>query len=438
MKIAFITTEAVPFAKTGGLADVCGALPIRLAARGHRCCVIMPAFSQIYESGLEIEATDISFAVNLRGRVVGGRLLKSHLPDSDVQVYFVDQPGYFGRPQLYGDHDGDYGDNCERFSFFCRGVLHAISRLHLEPDIVHCNDWQTGLVPAYIRTEFENHPWMASTATVMTVHNLAYQGQFWHWDLEWTGLDWAYFNPAGMEFYGKLNLLKTGLVFADALSTVSPQYAKEIQTAEHGCGLEGVLASRRRDLVGIINGVDYQHWNPEHDPYLTESFSVDSWEQGKAKNKSALRAEFGLADDPNIPLIGLIGRLADQKGWDLIIEAMRRLIEEDRPLQWAVLGTGQPRYHEALQELAQSYPGHIALKLGFSNELAHRIEAASDIFLMPSQYEPCGLNQLYSLRYAAVPIVNPTGGLADTVIDTTAQTLAAGTATGFYLKNYSH
>lgn len=437
MRIVFVTTEAVPFAKTGGLADVCGALPIRLAARGHQCSVIMPAFQQVHEAGLEIEPTDISFAVTLRENVVGGRLLKSRLPEGDVPVYFIDQPQYFSRPQLYGDHNGDYQDNCERFAFFCRGVLQAISRLGLEPDVVHCNDWQAGLIPAYVRSEFENHAWMPRTSTVMTVHNLAYQGQFPHWDMVLTGLDWSYFNPAGMEFYGKLNLLKTGLVFADAISTVSPQYSKEIQTQEHGCGLEGVLASRNKDLFGIINGVDYQHWDPEKDHYLPSRFSIETWAEGKSQNRSSIRQEFGLADDPNIPLIGLVGRLADQKGWDLIIEAMRQMIEEDRPLQWAVLGTGQPRYHEALEDLSTRFPGHIALKLGFSNALAHRIEAASDIFLMPSQYEPCGLNQLYSLRYAAVPIVNPTGGLADTVVDTTAETLAAGTATGFYLKDYS-
>jgi starch synthase len=397
----------------------------------------MPAFGQIHEAGLPIETTDVSFAVPMREHIVGGRLLKSQLPGSQVPVYFIDQPQYFARPQLYGDQRGDYSDNCERFAFFCRGVLHAISRLQLKPDIVHCNDWQTGLIPAYVRSQFESHPWMDQTATVMTVHNLAYQGVFWHWDMALTGLDWAYFNPAGMEYYGQLNLLKTGLVFADTISTVSPQYAREIQTPQHGCGLEGVLHSRSKDLVGIINGVDYQLWNPENDSLLEQTFSVETWMDGKAANKSELRQHFGLADDPHIPLIGLVGRLADQKGWDLIIEAMWELVQQDRPLQWAVLGTGQPKYHDALQELQKQFPGRIALKLGFSNQLAHRIEAASDIFLMPSQYEPCGLNQLYSLRYAAVPVVNPTGGLADTVTDTTAETLAAGTATGFYLKEYS-
>lgn len=437
MRVVFITTEAVPFAKTGGLADVCGALPVRLARRGHQCSIIMPAFRQIYASGLPVEPTDLSFAVPIGDKVVGGRLLMSQLPESDVAVYFIDQPQYFNRPALYGEAQGDYLDNCERFAFFCRGALQAITRLDLQPEIVHCNDWQTGLVPAYIRTEFESHPWMPAAASVMTVHNLAYQGRFWHWDMLLTGLDWAYFNPAGMEFYGHLNLLKTGLVFSDAISTVSPQYAKEIQTSEHGCGLEGVLSSRSQDLTGIINGVDSSVWNPLTDKLLVANYDAQTWVDGKAANRAAVRAGFGLPNDVNMPLVGLIGRLAEQKGWDLVIDAMGRLLAEDRPLQWVVLGTGEPHYHHALQRLAEQYPSKLGLRLGFSNELAHQIEAASDIFLMPSRYEPCGLNQLYSLMYGAVPVVNPTGGLADTVVDTTAETIAAGTATGFYLREYS-
>ena len=437
LHVVFLTTEAVPFAKTGGLADVCGALPAELARRGHQCSVIMPAFRQIYASGLHIEPTDTSFAVSIGDNIVGARLLVSRLPESDVTVYFIDQPQYFNRPALYGDAQGDYLDNCERFAFFCRGALQAITRLDLQPDIVHCNDWQTGLIPAYVRTDFENHPWMRKAATVMTVHNLAYQGRFWHWDMLLTGLDWTYFNPAGMEFYGHLNLLKTGLVFADSLSTVSPQYAREIQTNEHGCGLEGVLANRSRDLTGIINGVDTKLWNPKTDSLLTTNFNIDSWKEGKASNRSEIRAEFGLSDDPNMPLVGLIGRLAEQKGWDLVIDAMGRMLDEDRPIQWVVLGTGEARYQHALQSLADQFPKKLGLCLGFSNELAHRIEAASDIFLMPSRYEPCGLNQLYSLIYGAVPVVNPTGGLADTVVDTNDETLRDKTATGFFLPFFS-
>lgn len=397
----------------------------------------MPAFRQIRNAGLEIESTDIAFQVHIHDKVMTAGVLKSYLPNSEVPVYFVDQPHYFDRPALYGDHMGDYSDNCERFAFFCRAALQVITRLGMQPDMVHCNDWQTGLVPAYIRSEFEKHPWMARSATVLTVHNLAYQGRFWHWDMNLTGLDWAYFNPAGMEFYGQLNLLKTGLVFADALSTVSPKYAKEIQTEEHGCGLEGVLGGRRHDLVGIINGVDGAHWNPETDSALVHRYTAENWREGKAANRTALRAEFDLDDDPNVPLIGLIGRLADQKGWDLVIEGMRRFLEEDRPIQWVVLGTGDPAYHDSLQYLANEFPHRLGLKLGFSNELAHRIEASSDMFLMPSRYEPCGLNQLYSLRYGTVPLVNPTGGLADTVVDMTPESLAAGRATGFYLRHYS-
>lgn len=437
MDIVFLTTEAVPFAKTGGLADVCGALPICLAERGHHCAVIMPAFRQIHGAGLPVEVTDTLVSVQFPHRSVSGRVLKSSLPDSNVSVYFIDQPQYFDRPALYGDHSGDYQDNCERFAFYSRSALQVITRLGLQPDILHCNDWQAGLVPAYLRAEYQSHPWMTSTASVMTVHNLAYQGRFWHGDMGLTDLDWAYFNPAGMEFYGQLNLLKTGLVFADMLSTVSPQYAKEIQTAEHGCGLDGILQGRQQDLVGIINGVDGIHWNPATDTALRQTYDVHDWSHGKRINRAALRETFGLVDDPHVPVIGLVGRLADQKGWDIVIEAMRRFMEEDRPLQWVVLGTGEPRYHESLQQLAHQFPHRLGLKLGFSNELAHQIEAGADMFLMPSRYEPCGLNQLYSLRYGTVPLVNPTGGLADTVVDLSDSTLQQGTATGFYLRDYS-
>lgn len=397
----------------------------------------MPAFRQIHGAGLAIEPTEVSFAISIGDNVVGGRVLRSRLPDSQVPIYFIDQPHYFNRPGLYGDHTGDFPDNCERFAFFCRGVLQVIARLGLKPEIVHCNDWQAGLVPAYVRTEFEAHDWMPRAATVMTVHNLAYQGRFWHWDMLLTGLDWAYFNPAGMEYYGHVNLLKTGLVFADTLTTVSPQYAQEIQNPEHGCGLDGVLRSRAEDLHGIINGVDTSIWNPRTDPLIAANYDEATWRRGKQANRSALREHFGLPDDPEVPVVGLVGRLAEQKGWDLIVAAMREMLTQQRPIQWIVLGTGAPHLHDELQELAAAHRHRVGLELGFSNQLAHLIEAGADMFLMPSRYEPCGLNQLYSQLYGTVPIVHPTGGLADTVVATTAESLAAGIASGFHLAEYS-
>ena len=441
MDIVFLSTEAVPFAKTGGLGDVCGSLPATLASAGHRVTLILPAFRSIRDSGLPIETTDISVSVEIGGRVVGARLLKSKLPGSQANVYFIDQPQYYDRPGLYGDSNGDYRDNCERFAFFCRAALQVISRVSPQVDIVHCNDWQTGLVPAYMAYRFESHPWMERARSVMTVHNLAYQGRFWHLDMPLTGLSWDRFTPEGLEFYSELNFLKTGILLADMITTVSPTYAKEIQTESHGYGLDAILRGRANEtssdgisdgrLRGIINGIDDAVWNPSTDSHLTKTYDIRSRVAGKAANKLSLQHEFSLSPNPDIPMIGLVGRLADQKGWDLVIDVMRWSLEENRPIQWMILGTGEARYHDALSAFASRYGEQVGLRLGFSDSLAHRIEAGADLFLMPSRYEPCGLNQLYSLRYGTVPVVMATGGLVDTVTDLNEETFADGTATGF-------
>jgi starch synthase len=437
LDIVFLSTEAVPFAKTGGLGDVCGALPTTLATLGNRVSLIMPAFRSIRASGLVIEPTDISLSVLINGRLVAARLLRSQLPNSNVDVYFIDQPQYYDRAGLYGDHDGDHRDNCERFAFFCRAALQAITRVAPQVDIVHCNDWQTGLVPAYMRYRFEEHAWMQRARSVMTVHNLAYQGRFWHYDMPLTGLGWDRFRSEGIEFYGNLNFLKAGIQLADMVTTVSPTYAEEIQQPLHGCGLDPILRSRVNRLRGIINGIDDGVWNPAIDPHLAMNYDVTSWRDGKSANKRYLQEQFGLATDPHVPLIGLVGRLADQKGWDLVIDAMQWNLEENRPVQWVVLGTGDIRYHDALASFASRYADRFGLKLGFSDPLAHQIEAGADLFLMPSRYEPCGLNQLYSLRYGTVPIVTSTGGLADTVIDASEDHLQDQTATGFHVNAFS-
>ncbi|HBJ34130.1 MAG TPA: glycogen synthase [Planctomycetaceae bacterium] len=471
MDIVFLSTEAVPFAKTGGLGDVCGALPATLASRGHNVCLIMPAFASIHACGVPIRQTDISFAVEIRGRVVGARLLAAELPGvvatgktppGKASVYFIDQPQFYDRKGLYGDASGDYTDNCERFAFFCRAALVAISRVQNHVDIVHCNDWQTGLVPAYMALGFESHPWMQHARSVFTIHNLAYQGQFWHWDFPLCGLDWQHFTPEGLEFYGGINFLKAGIQFADRLTTVSPTYAQEIQTPLHGCGLDPLLRARSSVLSGITNGIDDIAWNPATDRFLQlpqngvvspnrpqgspaeqpvlqalGNYDVTTWQQGKAIQKRRLQEEFGLDIAPDIPLIGLVGRLADQKGWDLIIEVLSRHLHQNRPVQWAILGTGEKRYHVALAELAQQNAGQFGLRLAFSDAVAHLIEAAADIFLMPSRYEPCGLNQLYSLRYGTVPVVTATGGLVDTVVDATPENLAKGVATGFHVSEFT-
>jgi starch synthase len=438
LNIVFATSEVSPFAKTGGLADVCGALPIDLHQAGHNVAVIMPAYRQVKASGLPIEPLGVKFDIPIGNKIVRGRLLRGTLPGSDVPIFFVEQDDYYDRPELYRQRGEDYRDNCERFVFFCRAVLESIRLLHLKVDVIHCHDWPTGLIPAYLQIEYAHTHGYEGIASLLTIHNLAYQGIFWHWDMLITGLDWRYFNLHQMEFYGKLNLLKTGIVFADWLTTVSPTYAKEIQTEALGCGLDGVLRLRSEQLTGIVNGADYNVWNPATDPHLANwpdsgeraNYDLTNWQAGKAANKAALQRELGLPQLPRTPLVAQIGRLAEQKGWDLLLEVLRRWATQ-MDVQWVVLGSGEPYYQEVLSQLAREFPNRIAARLEFNDPLAHRIEAAADIFLMPSRYEPCGLNQLYSLRYGAVPVVRATGGLVDTVTDATPETLAQQVASGF-------
>lgn len=436
MNILLATSEAVPFAKTGGLADVCGALPIELARLGHRLALILPAYRQTQYGGQPVEPLGIDFIIPIGSKMVTGHLLRSKLPEVDVPVYLVQQDQYYDRDQLYGSDGKDYIDNCERFVFFSRAVLETVRLLNLNIDVIHANDWQTGLIPAYLKIEYHNVPRYQRIASLFTIHNIAYQGQFWHWDMLLTGLDWKYFNWHQMEFHGKLNLLKTGMVFADSISTVSPRYALEIQSSPLGCGLEGVLQHQREVLSGILNGIDPDEWNPANDPYLAANYNVSSFPRGKPLCKAALQKELGLPQEPDVPLVGLIGRLTEQKGFDLIAEVMQRWVQTAE-VQWAILGTGQPKYHKILEGLCDRFPQKVAVRLEFSNPLAHRIEAGSDIFLMPSRFEPCGLNQLYSLRYGTVPVVRATGGLADTIVDYDEQTAAAGSANGFSFQEYS-
>lgn len=436
LRVTTIASEIVPLAKTGGLGDVCGALPPALESIGCQCKAFLPAYRSALSSGLTIESTDVYFAVPIGDQSIACRILKTWLPNSSVEVFLIDQPRYFDRPGLYGDSQGEYRDNCERFSFYCRAVIEAIERLNLEPDIVHCHDWQTGLVPAYMDARLGNYSWMNNAVSVMTIHNLAYQGRFWHLDMPLTGLDWKYFNWEQLEYYGDLNLMKSGLVFADSLTTVSPTYAKEIIRPEHGCGLDSILVNRSADLVGIVNGVDYLQWNPATDAHLPMQYDAGSWEVGKSVCKSSLQQELGMKQSADVPLVGIVSRLASQKGWDLVIPVLRRWLPS-QDVQWAILGTGEKNYENELRELARLYPQKIAVVLGFSEALAHRIEAAGDLFLMPSRYEPCGLNQLYSLKYGSVPVVHATGGLVDTVIPTTEQTLKDGVATGFAFGHFS-
>jgi starch synthase len=437
VKTLFATTEAVPFCKTGGLGDVCGSLPIELAKLGHQPAVILPAFRQALHCGRPIEPTGVTFEIPIGRKTVSGTFLRSTLPGDQVPVYLVHQPQYYDRPELYREGGNDYRDNCERFVFFCRAVLEAVSRLNLGTELIHCHDWTSGLVPAYLKTEFAGVPPFDSIASLFTIHNIAYQGNFWHWDMELTGIDWKYFNYRQMEFYGNLSFMKTGLAFADMLSTVSPRYAQEIQSPPMSCGLEGMLAHRRADLQGIINGVDYSVWNPEVDSHLNgHNYGMQNFGEGKRACKAMLQQEVGLPTVEGQPLIAMIGRLADQKGFDLVASVIPQWIGAS-DAQWVILGTGEPHYHDLFSDLARRYPNKVAARLDFSHDLAYRIEAGADIFLMPSRYEPCGLNQLYSLKYGTVPVVHATGGLADTITNLNDQSLAAGTANGFSFDEYS-
>ena len=439
MNIVFATSECIPFAKTGGLADVCGALPREIAAGGQQISIFMPAYRQALEAcraGMADPAEPTGIEVEIpigTQKLVRGRLLKSRLPQSQVPVYLVEQSDYFDREQLY-THDGmDYADNCERYVFFCRAVLDAQQQMGVQPDLIHCNDWQTALIPVYLDTVYAGASSFEQTATLLTIHNLAYQGSFWHWDMLLTGIDWKYFNWREMEFFGQLNFLKSGIVFSSALSTVSPTYAEEIQTEEHGCGLHNILLHRRSDLEGILNGID-PSWDPQSDPNLVANYGPGDWQLHKPKCRLDLQRRLQL-DETEGPIIGLVGRLASQKGWSLVLDVMAQWLESI-DAQWVVLGSGDPEYERRLRELAEHWPGKLGLHIGFDEALARRIEAGADLFLMPSEYEPCGLNQMYSLAYGTVPVVRRTGGLADTVVNLDADTLANGTANGFSFGEY--
>jgi len=442
-------SEATPFAKTGGLADVAGSLPRALAERGNECAVAIPLYRSARLAGLPIENTAVSFTIPIGHKQVAGRLCRSRLPDSQVVVYLIEQPEYYERDDpalgrgIYQYRTGqgkakDYIDNVSRFIFFSRAVLEILPHIDFRPEVLHCNDWQTGLVPVYLKELYADRVRRrlgALPATLFTIHNLSYQGISWHWDMLLTGLDWSLFNFRQLEFYGHLNLLKAGVVFSDAVNTVSPTYAEEIQTPEKGCGMEDVLRYYRSKLSGIVNGVDYSVWNPQTDPHLAARYNAETVQEGKALCKASLQRELGLPERPGTPLVGVITRLVEQKGLSLVEEVSDALMKED--LQLAVLGIGDATYHRFFSRLALWHPEKVAVRFEFNEALAHRIIGGADLFLMPSKFEPSGLNQLYSLRYGTMPVVRATGGLKDTVTDCKPETLDAGTATGFVFKEFT-
>lgn len=429
MKILFASSEAVPFAKTGGLADVAGALPKALLKMGADVRLILPKYKGIEEKGLPTTYTGLRISVPVSRNMVEAEIVESR--HDGVPVYLIEKDEYFYRDNLYSTQDGDFIDNAERFVFFARAIIETVRATGFVPDVIHCNDWQTALVPVYLNTVYRPEPLLSRIATLLTIHNLGYQGLFWHLDWHLLSVGWEYFTPNFLEFYGKINFLKGGIVFSDVINTVSKKYSEEIQTPEFGAGLDGILRTRREDLYGIVNGIDYDEWSPEKDRFIPERYDADHLE-GKAACKAALQKAFGLPVDGGPPVASSISRLADQKGFDLVSDGFGQLVSAG--IQYILLGTGERKYHDLFTELARKYPRSFAVKIAYDNALAHLIEAGSDLFLMPSRYEPCGLNQLYSLRYGTVPVVRAVGGLDDTITDDPGD---PGLRTGFKFEEYT-
>jgi starch synthase len=432
LRVCVCTPEAAPLAKTGGLADAVGGLVRALADSGCDVRVVLPAYRAIDRSALGFRSIGAA-EIPLGPSRVEVRLFEGRLPGSRVPVYLIADDASFDRPGLYGENGTDYPDNLRRFTVYGRGALALLRRLTWSPDVLHCHDWQTALLPVWLRVEPRDAV-LVATATLLTIHNLAYQGVFAADALPLTGLGPDLFTPRGVEFFGNLNLLKGGLLFADLLSTVSEQYAREIQTEAFGCGLDGVLRERRGDLLGILNGVDYSVWDPAVDPLVPARYTPDDL-SGKAVCKAHLQRARGLEVGPAVPLLGMVARLVDQKGLDLVGAAADAIL--GLGTQLVLLGSGERRYHALLEDLHARYPSRAAVTLGIDDALAHLIEAASDVYLMPSRYEPSGLNQLYSLRYGTVPVVRRTGGLADTIVDATPDAAASGVANGFVFEAYT-
>lgn len=427
MKIGVIASEISPFAKTGGLADVVGTLSIALERLGHELCLIMPAYRSALQGSFSLTDASMEISVPISDREETASVLRSQL-GRRVTVYLVRGDRYFDREFLYGTNQGDYADNVARFVFLTRSALEILR--HQRVDVIHCHDWQTALTPVFLKTQPSRYPEIASTKTLLTVHNLAFQGVFWRHDWHLVNLDDYLFSPAYLEFYQNFNLLKGGLTFADKITTVSPTHASEIMSVEQGFGLQGVLQNRANDLTGILNGVDYSEWNPAVDPLIAKRYGAENLE-GKRLCKDSLQRSMGLATKPAVPLFGIISRLTSQKGIDLIEKIFSSLMQRD--VQFALLGSGEPRYQDFFSHAAAQFPSKVGVRLGFDEPLAHRIEAGADIFLMPSLYEPCGLNQMFSLKYGTIPIVRAVGGLKDTVED---YDEAASTGTGFVFESY--
>src|SRR5271168_3288619 len=426
LRILFVASEGLPFSKTGGLADVVEALPKALVAQGHEVAVVLPRYRGTKPSTVVLPSLTIPLANRLRfPAIVDGTQI------AGVRYLFVDDPAFFDRDGIYGNSFGDFPDNPERYIEFCRAAIEIVK--HIWPaDVIHCHDWQTGLLPVLLRTSYGDDSAVKDIPVVFTIHNMGYHGQFPKEVLDRAGIPLPLFNPGALEFYGNVNFLKGGLVYSDYLTTVSRRYAQEIQTPEFGYGLDGVVRGRADRLVGILNGVDYSAWSPDKDKLIPMKYSAKEM-SGKQVCKQAVMELYGISPEySSKPVIGIVSRFADQKGFDLIAEQAYELMKEELTL--VVLGSGERKYEELFQAMASTFPGRVGVKVAYDNEIAHKIEAGADMFLMPSRYEPCGLNQIYSLKYGTVPIVRATGGLDDTVEPFD---LEHGTGTGFKFAEYS-
>ncbi|MEN7974032.1 MAG: glycogen synthase GlgA [Verrucomicrobiota bacterium] len=412
MKIISVSSEVVPFASTGGLGDVCAALPKALVGQGVEAIRIMPLYGLIDREKFRLEKCDVELHIPLGHAWYQGTVWKQEF--DGVTTYFIESAEFFDRDGIYGSADHGYADNFERFLFFQKAVVRLIDEWNMQPDVVHCHDWQTGLLPMLLQHGIDGRFRNGKEKTLMTIHNLAHQGWAPAEKFYMTQLPDSCYTMHTLEFYGEINMFKGGLATATAINAVSPTYAEEIKTAQFGCRLNGVLYHRQKVLHGILNGIDYTRWCPMTDPYIAANYSCDDL-SGKAVCKHALQEAAGLAPNPKVPLIGIISRLVPQKGIDLLVESMERIVATGA--QVIMLGTGDERYENACREWAQRWPDQVCSWIEFSSEKAHRIEAGADIFPMPSEFEPCGQNQLYSMRYGTIPVVHGIGGLEDSVVD---------------------
>jgi len=413
MRILLASSELYPYSKSGGLADMVASLAKTLAGLGHKVGVVTPLYRGVREKFARLIRQDFPLDFPLGTVRVRGEIWTLD-PLPGLTIYFVDQPDFYQRATLYEQYGVDYPDNAERFIFLSKTAAHLALHLSWKPELLHVNDWQTAFAALFIHHQRKLPGWSDSPRTCLTIHNLAYQGVFSAGTYALTNLPWDYFTPSGVEFYGQIGSLKAGIAFADVITTVSPRYAREITTPQFGCGLDGLLRLRQDALFGILNGVDYEEWDPAKDSFLKQTYSVRNLEQ-KSANKLELQKEFGIPLQENVPLFGSVGRLVHQKGVDILLSAMEEMCSAD--LQFILLGSGAPMFQRAFQDLASRFSDRASVRIGFDERLSHLVEAGSDFFLMPSQFEPCGLNQMYSLKYGTVPIVRRTGGLDDTVID---------------------